>query len=66
VSGHVSELILNHRQKGIRAVYDTGEYLDDKRLALDKWAEWLTVLRDRPEAEWPIQLKRLRALQEVA
>lgn len=35
------KLVLNHKDSGVTAVYDRYTYLDEKREALQKWADWL-------------------------
>lgn len=42
---HIAERVLNHSQEKMVATYDTGEYLDEKRAALDKWARHLRSLQ---------------------
>jgi integrase len=42
---HIAERVLNHAQSGVEAVYDVHEYLDEKREALQMWAEHLEALR---------------------
>jgi integrase len=44
VAQHVAELCLNHAQPGIVGTYDTHEYLDEKRAALELWAAHLEGL----------------------
>jgi integrase len=44
VPPHVAEMVLNHTQAGIVGVYDTYTYLDERREALDRWAEHLANL----------------------
>jgi integrase len=41
VPPHVSEAILGHKPKGLEAVYNEHDYLDEKREALDKYAAWI-------------------------
>jgi integrase len=41
VQPHVSEAVLNHKPRGLEAVYNAYEYLDEKRDALDKYAAWI-------------------------
>jgi integrase len=43
IEPHISERVLNHVQHGIAGVYDRAEYLDEKRAALEKWAEYLSA-----------------------
>ncbi len=51
VDPHIGERVLNHAQPGITAVYDRYEYLNEKRAALHKWAEFLAKLRDTNDGE---------------
>ena len=45
VAPHIAERVLNHVQPGMTDVYDRGAYLDEKREALQRWAERLNTLR---------------------
>ena len=45
IESHIAERVLNHAQPGIVGVYDRHAYLDEKRAALTKWAEYLHGLR---------------------
>jgi integrase len=45
VAQHIAELCLNHAQPGIVGTYGTHAYLDEKRVALEKWAAHLETLR---------------------
>jgi integrase len=42
VAPHIAERVLNHAQEAIPGTYDTHDYLEEKREALDKWAAHLT------------------------
>jgi integrase len=42
----IAERVLNHARERIEATYDVHEYVDEKREALEKWAKYLTALRD--------------------
>jgi integrase len=44
VAPHVAERVLNHVQERIPGTYDRHEYADEKRAALEKWAEHLKGL----------------------
>ncbi|HEX4413599.1 MAG TPA: site-specific integrase, partial [Lacipirellulaceae bacterium] len=44
VAPHVAERVLNHAQEKIPGTYDTHDYLEEKREALDKWAAHLEGL----------------------
>jgi integrase len=45
VEPHIAERVLNHAQERIPGTYDVHDYLDEKRAALDQWAERLHTLR---------------------
>jgi hypothetical protein len=40
----VSELVIGHRQQGLRQVYDLHRYDNEKREALDKWERTLLTI----------------------
>ena len=44
VKPHVAERCLNHRLPGINDTYDTHDYLSERRLALNAWADLLVRL----------------------
>jgi integrase len=44
VAPHIAERVLNHKQEKIEGTYDTHDYLEEKREALDKWADHLRNL----------------------
>ena len=51
VSKHIAERVLNHSKDVIEGTYDLYEYLDEKRVALNAWAQRLAKLRQlRPHA----------------
>jgi hypothetical protein len=41
IESHIAERCLNHKVKGIEGVYNHHDYLDERRHALDLWAELL-------------------------
>jgi integrase len=43
VSSDVTERILNHKRRGVQAVYDRAQYREAKRQALQRWADYLTA-----------------------
>lgn len=45
IAPHIAERVLNHAQEKIPGTYDTHDYLEEKREALDKWATHLEALR---------------------
>jgi integrase len=44
IAPHIAERVLNHAQERIPGTYDTHDYLDEKREALDKWTEHIKLL----------------------
>jgi integrase len=44
VAPHIAERVLNHAQERIPGTYDTHDYLDEKRTALEKWEQHLRTL----------------------
>ncbi len=44
VAPHVAERCLNHKLPGINDIYDTHDYLAERRLALNAWANLLVRL----------------------
>lgn len=44
IQPHVAERVLNHAQEKIAGTYDVWEYMEEKREALDKWAQHLARL----------------------
>lgn len=51
IAPHIIEAILNHRTgivSGVAAIYNRHAYLDEKREALEQWADQLTRLQKHP------------------
>jgi integrase len=48
ISGVVAELMIGHKQRGIRAVYDRFAYLDEQRSAFELWAARLRDVVEPP------------------
>jgi integrase len=46
VPPHVAELCLNHKLKGITGIYDTNDYFDERREALNKWANEISKIEN--------------------
>lgn len=49
VTPHVIEAVLNHRSgtiSGVAAVYNRYAYLDEKRAALEAWAQYIARLAE--------------------
>jgi hypothetical protein len=55
----VKEAVLAHRPPGIVGVYDLHEYEDEKREALEKWAQRLASIVN-PEPAAPAKVVKLR------
>jgi integrase len=57
ISGTVAEMMIGHKQKGIRAVYDRYGYLDEQRQGFELWAARLRDIVEPP----PENIVRLAA-----
>jgi integrase len=42
----IAERVLNHARERMEATYDVHEYVDEKRVALERWAKYLAELGD--------------------
>jgi integrase len=47
IAPHIAERVLNHAQDKIPGTYDTHDYIDEKRDALDRWARHLAGLSEK-------------------
>jgi hypothetical protein len=59
VPHNVAEAVLARRQGGIAATYDLHEYEDEKREALELWAQRIATIVN-PEPAAPAKVVRLR------
>ena len=41
VESHIAERCLNHKLKGVEGIYNQHDYLDERRKALIKWANFI-------------------------
>ena len=41
VPREVSEMCLNHKLPGVEGIYDQHTYYDERRVALEKWSDFL-------------------------
>jgi hypothetical protein len=57
--------ILNHVESGITAVYDRHSYDQEKREALQRWADRLDEIMSHTEPRQPIPLTRMDRQQDV-
>ncbi len=48
IKPHIAERCLNHQQRGVQAAYDVFAYADEKRDALEKWANHIAGLSAKP------------------
>lgn len=60
VAPHVAERCLNHKLPGINDTYDTHDYLAERRLALNAWADLLVRL-DKGETGKVVPIKKSAA-----
>lgn len=50
VDPHIAERCLNHKIKGVEGIYNRHDYFDERRAALNEWAQLLKALEDgRPD-----------------
>ncbi|MCL4626035.1 tyrosine-type recombinase/integrase [Burkholderia multivorans] len=55
VSRDVSEMCLNHKLAGVEGIYDQYTYWDERRDALERWAEHITkCMQAQPKKKLPI------------
>jgi hypothetical protein len=52
IPDRVCDLVIGHAQPGLHKVYDQHSYLDEKRRALELWAERLRTIVDPAEEVW--------------
>ena len=50
VDRFVAERCLNHKIAGMEGVYDAGDYLPERRVALNNWADFLTACEARADS----------------
>ena len=50
VDRFVAERCLNHKIAGMEGVYDAGDYLPERRVALNKWADFLIACEARADS----------------
>jgi integrase len=57
VAPHVAELCLNHKPRGVEAVYNKHTYFAERRAALESWAELLVQIESGQSKVVPIRNK---------
>lgn len=56
VSSDIAERILGHAIPGVRGIYDRHSYLDERRVALDRWAAHLAgIVSPKPDNVLPMK-----------
>jgi integrase len=56
IAGTVAELMIGHKQRGIRAVYDCYQYLEEQRAGFELWAARLRgIVEPAPENVAPLR-----------
>lgn len=61
VASHVVEVLLGHagtHRAGVAGIYNRSEYLDERAVALDRWAAYVMSAVGEPKSAQVIQLKR--------
>ena len=43
ISRDISEMCLNHKLPGVEGIYDQHSYYDERRVALENWAQFLAA-----------------------
>lgn len=61
VAPHVAELCLNHKPRGVGAIYDRHSYFAERRAALQTWADLLVQMEAGKTNVIPIRKSRSRA-----
>jgi integrase len=59
VESHIAERCLNHKIKGVEGIYNQHDYLDERRQALKKWANFLETCETGKD--WNVTLIRKKA-----
>jgi integrase len=60
IAPHVAELCLNHKPKGVGAIYDRHSYLEERRAALQSWTNLLVQIEAGNTNVVPIRKSRRR------
>ena len=55
VAPHVAELCLNHKPRGVEAVYNKHTYVAERRVALQSWADLLVQIESGQSKVVPIR-----------
>jgi len=60
VRSEVAERCLGHRLRGVEGIYNTHDYFDERRAALDAWTELLLDIESGVRKVTPIRRMRAR------
>ncbi len=61
VAPHVAELCLNHKPRGVGAIYDRHSYFNERRVALQSWTDLLVQLEAGKTNVVPIKTRASKA-----
>jgi hypothetical protein len=56
ISGVVADLMIGHKQQGVRAIYDRYQYVEEQRAGFELWAARLRGIVE-PAPENPVQMR---------
>ena len=63
---HIAEKCLNHKLTGVEGRYDRYNYFDERRAALQQWADLLEQLEKGSENVIPLHEKRVGVVSAAA
>ena len=61
IAPHIVDKILNHASgtiRGVAAIYNRAQYLDERRAALEAWSNWLLALTNPKKKTNVVGLRR--------
>ncbi|NMG46590.1 DUF4102 domain-containing protein [Azoarcus communis] len=61
ISREMSEIALNHTLKGMEAIYDVREEIPERRIAMQKWADFIADCELGPKTAHPSNVIQLRS-----
>jgi len=54
ISREISEIALNHALQGMEAIYDVREEIPERRVALERWANFIVACESAPAVNGPV------------
>lgn len=54
ISREISEIALNHVLQGMEAIYDVREEIPERRVALERWANFIVACESAPPVNGPV------------